>query len=164
MPSVGCCALPANSSIFFEMWLTTSVHADIMKLVERSNGSPTMDQKRAIAALGALAQETRLELFRLLVATGPEGLPAGVIAERLGVQPSSLSFHLAQLTHAGLITQRRLSRQLIYSAEYGTMTELLAYLTENCCGTGQSCVPACDPADAFAAAGSNEAPTRTRVG
>ena len=66
-----------------------------------------MDQKRAIAALGALAQETRLELFRLLV-TGPAGLPAGVIAERLGVLPSSLSFHLAQLTHAGLITQRRL--------------------------------------------------------
>src|ERR1700730_14026960 len=90
-----------------------------------------MDDKHAIAALGALAQETRLALFRLLVTCGPAGLPAGVIAERLGVQPSSLSFHLAQLTHAGLITQRRLSRQLIYSAEYGAMTELLAYLTEN---------------------------------
>jgi ArsR family transcriptional regulator, arsenate/arsenite/antimonite-responsive transcriptional repressor len=77
-----------------------------------------MHQKHAIAALGALAQETRLELFRLLVTCGPEGLPAGVIAERRGVQPSSLSFHLAQLTHARLITQRRLSRQLIYSAEY----------------------------------------------
>jgi ArsR family transcriptional regulator, arsenate/arsenite/antimonite-responsive transcriptional repressor len=111
-----------------------------------------MDQKRAIAGLGALAQETRLDLFRLLVATGPEGLPAGVIAERLGVQPSSLSFHLAQLTHAGLIAQRRLSRQLIYiySAEYGAMTELLAYLTENCCGRGESCVPACDPTAAVA--------------
>src|SRR5258707_3529328 len=95
-----------------------------------------MEQKHAIAALGALAQETRLDLFRLLVASGPEGLPAGVIAERVGVQPSSLSFHLAQLTHAGLITQRRLSRQLIYSAEYNAMTELLAYLTENCCGQG----------------------------
>src|SRR6478609_4003495 len=98
-----------------------------------------IDQKHAIAALGALAQETRLELFRLLVTCGPEGLPAGVIAERLGVQPSSLSFHLAQLTHAGLITQRRLSRQLIYSAEYGAMTELLAYLSENCCGKGANC-------------------------
>jgi len=86
-----------------------------------------MDQKRAIAALGALAQETRLELFRLLVTCGPEGLPAGVIAEKLGVMPSSLSFHLQQLVHAGLITQRRLSRQLIYSAEYGTMNELMAY-------------------------------------
>jgi DNA-binding transcriptional ArsR family regulator len=122
-----------------------------------------MDQKHAITALGALAQETRLELFRLLVACGPQGLPAGVIAERLGVQPSSLSFHLAQLTHAGLITQRRLSRHLIYSAEYGTMSELLAYLTENCCGRGEPCVPACDPADAFATGESNEAPARARV-
>src|SRR6266550_1112965 len=109
-----------------------------------------MDQQRAIAALGALAQETRLELFRLLVARGPEGLPAGVIAERLGVLPSSLSFHLQQLAHAGLITPRRLSRQLIYSAEYGTMNELMAYLTENCCGRGVACVPMCNPADTFA--------------
>jgi DNA-binding transcriptional ArsR family regulator len=122
-----------------------------------------MDQKRTIAALGALAQETRLELFRLLVATGPQGLPAGVIAERLGVQPSSLSFHLAQLTHAGLITQRRLSRQLIYSAEYGAMNELLAYLTENCCGTGANCAPACNPADAFTTGESDEAVARARV-
>jgi DNA-binding transcriptional ArsR family regulator len=122
-----------------------------------------MDQKHAIAALGALAQETRLELFRLLVTSGPEGLRAGAIAERLGVQPSSLSFHLAQLTHAGLITQRRLSRQLIYSADYGAMTELLAYLTENCCGRGEACVSACDPADAFATGESDEAPARARV-
>jgi len=104
-----------------------------------------MDQKRAIAALGALAQETRLDLFRLLVTCGPEGLPAGVIAERLGVLPSSLSFHLAQLVHAGLITQRRLSRQIIYSAEYSTMNDLLAYLTENCCGQGvAACTPVCN--------------------
>jgi ArsR family transcriptional regulator len=122
-----------------------------------------MDQKRAIAALGALAQETRLELFRLLVTIGPEGLPAGVIAERLGVMPSSLSFHLQQLVHAGLITQRRLSRQLIYSAEYGTMNELMAYLTENCCGRG-ACVPVCKPADTFAKGESDEAPARPRVG
>ena len=105
-----------------------------------------VDEKRAITALAALAQETRLVLFRLLVACGPAGLPAGVIAERLGVQPSSLSFHLAQLVQAGLITQRRLSRQLIYSAEYGMMNALLAYLTENCCERGASCAPACDPA------------------
>jgi ACR3 family arsenite efflux pump ArsB len=71
----------------------------------------------------ALAQETRLDLFRLLVTVGPEGLPAGVIADRLGVLPASLSFHLAQLVHAGLITQRRLSRQLIYSAEYAAMND-----------------------------------------
>ena len=106
-----------------------------------------MEPHRVIAALGALAQETRLDLYRLLVARGPEGLPAGVIAERLGVQPSSLSFHLAQLVHAGLITQRRLGRQLIYAAEYGTMNALLAYLTENCCGQGAAvCTPCCNPA------------------
>ena len=114
-------------------------------IVETWNVS-VMDEKRAIAALGALAQETRLALFRLLVAAGPAGLRAGVIAERLGVQPSSLSFHLAQLVHAGLITQRRLSRQLIYSAEYGAMNALLAYLTENCCGRDAVCAPVCDPA------------------
>jgi ArsR family transcriptional regulator len=121
-----------------------------------------MDQKRAISALGALAQETRLELFRLLVTCGPEGLPAGAIAEKLGVMPSSLSFHLQQLVHAGLITQRRLSRQLIYSAEYGTMNELMAYLTENCCGRG-ACGPVCDPADTFAKGETDEAPARTRI-
>jgi ArsR family transcriptional regulator, arsenate/arsenite/antimonite-responsive transcriptional repressor len=105
-----------------------------------------MDQKRALAALGALAQETRLELFRLLVSCGPAGLRAGLIAEKLRVMPSSLSFHLQQLVHAGLITQRRLSRQLIYSAEYGAMNDLMAYLTENCCGRGAACAPVCNPA------------------
>jgi len=123
-----------------------------------------MDQKRAIAALGALAQETRLELFRLLVTCGPAGLPAGIIAEKIGVLPSSLSFHLQQLVHAGLITQRRLSRQLIYSAEYGAMSELMAYLTENCCGRGAICPPVCNPADTFAKGESDEAPARPRVG
>ena len=123
-----------------------------------------MDQKAAIVALGALAQETRLEVFRLLVATGPQGLRAGVIAERLGVMPSSLTFHLNQLHHAGLITQRRQSRQLIYSAEYSAMNDLLAYLTENCCGRGQFCAPACNPADAFTTGDSDEAVARSRVG
>src|SRR5579884_2333586 len=104
-----------------------------------------MDRERAIAALGALAQETRLDLFRLLVACGPQGLSAGIIAERLGVQPSSLSFHLAQLAHAGLVAPRRSGRQIIYSAEYGAMNELLAYLTENCCGRDAVCAPACEP-------------------
>ena len=120
-----------------------------------------MEQKRVIAALSALAQETRLELFRLLVTCGPAGLPAGVIAEKLGVMPSSLSFHLQQLVHAGLITQRRLSRQLIYSAEYGAMNELMAYLTENCCGVGV-CAPVCNPADTFTKGESDEAPARSR--
>jgi ArsR family transcriptional regulator, arsenate/arsenite/antimonite-responsive transcriptional repressor len=111
-----------------------------------------MDEKRAIAALAALAQETRLALFRLLVTCGPEGLPAGVIAERLGVIPSSLTFHLHQLMHAGLITQRRLSRQIIYSAEYAAMNALLGYLTENCCGRDAVCAPVCDPAAGCTAA------------
>ncbi|MGH7098152.1 MAG: ArsR/SmtB family transcription factor [Stellaceae bacterium] len=106
-----------------------------------------MDRPAALAALAALAQETRLELFRLLVACGPQGMPAGGIAERLDVSPSSLSFHLAQLAQAGLVAQRRASRNIIYSAEYGTMNALLAYLTENCCGRGAAaCVPLCDPA------------------
>lgn len=108
-----------------------------------------MDEKHAIAALGALAQETRLALFRLLVTCGPAGLPAGAIAEHLGVQPSLLSFHLTQLVHAGLINQRRLSRQLMYSADYGAMAALMAYLTENCCGQGTACVPVCNPGDTF---------------
>ena len=103
-----------------------------------------MEKKGAIAALGALAQETRLDVFRLLVTQGPAGLPAGVIADRLGVLPASLTFHLQQLLHAGLVTQRRLGRQLIYSAEYGTMNALLAYLTENCCGRDAVCTPVCD--------------------
>src|SRR3954464_9579534 len=122
-----------------------------------------MERKAAIAALSALAQETRLDVFRLLVTAGPAGLPAGVIAERLGVLPSSLTFHLNLLHRAGLISQTRRSRQLIYAAEYGAMTDLLAYLTENCCGRGESCVPACDPADAFATGESDETVARARV-
>src|ERR1700693_3801957 len=111
---------------------------------------PRMDQVNAIAALGALAHETRLALFRLLVTCGPEGLAAGAIAEHLGIAPSSLSFHLQELVHAGLITQRRLSRNLIYSAEYEAMNDLVFYLTENCCGRGDACAPACNPAEIFA--------------
>ena len=119
-----------------------------------------MEKKAALDALSALSQETRLDLFRLLVTVGPQGLPAGVIAERLGVLPSSLTFHLNHLVRAGLITQRRLSRQLIYSAEYGTMNDLLAYLTENCCGRDL----ACNPTDAFNRGVSDETPARARQG
>lgn len=99
-----------------------------------------------IRALGALAQEHRLAAFRLLVQAGPEGMAAGALAEALGVPPSSMSFHLAQLTHAGLITQRRQSRSLIYAADYAAMNGLMAYLTENCCG-GAACAPdqSCHP-------------------
>lgn len=93
-----------------------------------------MDRTAIIRALGALAQEHRLDIFRMLVQAGAEGMAAGVIAARLGVPPSSLSFHLAQLANAGLISQRRRSRSLIYSADYAAMNRLMAYLTENCCG------------------------------
>ena len=99
----------------------------------------------AVGALSALAQETRLAIYRLLVEAGPNGLAAGAIAERLDVAPSSLSFHLAQLTHAGLIHQRRMSRSLIYAADFSAMNGLVAYLTENCCG-GEACAPVCQPA------------------
>lgn len=105
-----------------------------------------MEHPQAVAALAALAQETRLELYRLLVTSGPGGMSAGNIAERLATPPSSLSFHLQQLTHAGLITQRRVGRNLFYAAEYGAMNALLGYLTENCCGQGASCAPVCNPA------------------
>lgn len=93
-----------------------------------------MTAERIITALAALAHEHRLSAYRMLVETGPRGLPAGVIAERLKIPPSSLTFHLQHLFRAELITQRRLSRQLIYAANFRTMNSLIAYLTENCCG------------------------------
>jgi DNA-binding transcriptional ArsR family regulator len=94
----------------------------------------------AVAALGALANEHRLAVFRLLVQTGPEGKAAGAIAEALDLPASSLSFHLAHLTRAGLIEQRRESRSLIYSADFSAMNALVGFLTENCCG-GRDCTP-----------------------
>ena len=97
-----------------------------------------METKSAIAALGALAQECRLAIFRLLVQTGPEGLPAGQIAESLGMAASSLSFHLKELSHAGLLKSRPEGRFVIYTANFATMNALVGYLTENCCG-GVSC-------------------------
>jgi DNA-binding transcriptional ArsR family regulator len=105
-----------------------------------------MEQTTAIAALAALAQETRLDIFRLLVQTGAEGLPPGQISERLGLPAATLSFHLNQLKHAGLVTFRRAGRSLIYMAEFEAMNGLLAYLTENCCqGDPTACgVGICD--------------------
>lgn len=99
-----------------------------------------------IAALSALAHEHRLAIYRLLVERGPEGLAAGAIGERVGLLPSSLTFHLQNLQRAGLITQERSSRQLIYSADFQAMNGLIGYLTENCCGQGNSeCATACKP-------------------
>ncbi len=105
-----------------------------------------MEKTSAVAALAALAQPTRLDVFRLLVQAGPEGLSPGRIGARLTLPPATLSFHLNQLRHAGLVRFRRESRSLIYVAEYAAMNALLAYLTENCCGgTIAACAPACDP-------------------
>ena len=98
-----------------------------------------MDGERAVAALSALAQEHRLAVYRLLVQAGDAGMAAGTLAAELGVPPSSLSFHLSQLLHAGLIKQRRESRSLIYSANYSAMNGLMNYLTENCCGGAPCC-------------------------
>ncbi|HWT13111.1 MAG TPA: metalloregulator ArsR/SmtB family transcription factor [Allosphingosinicella sp.] len=100
-----------------------------------------MNASEAVAALSALAQEHRLALFRLLVQAGARGMAAGALAERLGIPNSSLSFHLAGLSRAGLISQERLSRSLIYRADYGRMDQLLAYLMQNCCAAAE-CAPA----------------------
>ena len=111
-----------------------------------------METTDAVAALGALAQDNRLDVFRLLVQAGPEGMAAGDIAERLKISPPTLSFHLAQLRQAGLLAMRRDGRSLIYSADYEGMNELMGFLTENCCAGANGCaVPACVPVKATAA-------------
>jgi DNA-binding transcriptional ArsR family regulator len=114
-----------------------------------------MDTKPALAALAALAQESRLATFRLLVQAGPAGLSATRIADALGTPPSSLSFHLKELTHAGLVMPRQDGRFIIYAANFDTMNGLLGFLTENCCG-GNPCSPAagasCDAAASSPAA------------
>ena len=99
-----------------------------------------MKTAAVISALGALAHEHRLAIYRLLVERGPEGLSAGAIGERVGLLPSSLTFHLQNLQRAGLIAQQRMSRQLFYSVDFALMNGLLGYLTENCCrDSGAEC-------------------------
>jgi ArsR family transcriptional regulator len=101
-----------------------------------------MDNPTAVKIFASLAQESRLALFRLLVQAGPEGLPAGAIAERLGLPSSTLSFHLKELVHAGLVQSRQAGRFIYYSADFVTMNALLGFLTENCCGgQPQECCP-----------------------
>jgi ArsR family transcriptional regulator len=100
-----------------------------------------MDEKRAVAALGALAQESRLKVFRLLVRRGPAGLAAGEISQRVGVPPTTLSFHLAQLSGAGLVTSRRKGRSIRYAADYDGMQTLMSFLVDNCCQDGAGCAP-----------------------
>ena len=109
-----------------------------------------METKNIISALGALAQETRLAIFRLLVATGPQGLPVGAIAEKLSLANATLSFHLKELSNAGLTLATPNGRSIIYSANFTTMNGLVDYLTENCCAgegcpTGKSSIAACAP-------------------
>ena len=105
-----------------------------------------MNTGKAIEALAALAHEHRLAIYRLLVERGPEGLSAGAVGERVGLLPSSLTFHLQALQRAGLISQVRASRQLIYSADFTAMNALVGYLTDNCCATSSSgCDTACKP-------------------
>ena len=100
-----------------------------------------MEMKDAVDGLSALAHAQRLSAFRLLVQAGPEGLPAGDIARSLAVAPSSLSFHLKELTHAGLVRVRQDGRFLIYAANYAAMGALLSFLTENCCQSGRTDAP-----------------------
>jgi len=111
-----------------------------------------MEKTDAVAALAALAQENRLDVFRLLVQAGREGLAAGAVADKLGLAPNTLSFHFDRLRHAGLVTCTRQGRSLIYAARYASMNALLGYLTENCCGgAAADCAPAaCTPATARA--------------
>ena len=103
-----------------------------------------MKTAQAVKALAALAQDTRLAIYRLLVQRGPDGLAAGVIAERLDLAGATLSFHLKELTHAGMIEPRQEGRFVYYSANYAQMNALLGYLSENCC-QGESCVTVAAP-------------------
>src|SRR5580698_9193180 len=99
-----------------------------------------MEKTDAVTALAALAQDNRLDVYRLLVQAGPEGMPAGAIAESLDLAPNTLTFHFDRLRTAGLVTVRREGRSMIYAAQFDTMNALLGFLTENCCG-GVSCAP-----------------------
>ena len=107
-----------------------------------------METTAAVAALASLAHEHRLAVFRLLVQKGPEGMAAMKIAEALDIAPSSLSFHLKELAHAGLVTQTKAGRSLIYAASFAAMNGLIRFLTDNCCG-GNVCMPAvaCQPGE-----------------
>ncbi len=102
-----------------------------------------MEKSDVVAALSALAQDNRLDVYRLLVQAGPEGMPAGAVAAALDLAPNTLTFHFDRLRTAGLVSVRRDGRSMIYAAKYETMTALLAYMTENCCG-GVTCSPAAE--------------------
>ena len=122
--------------------------------------TPIMQTKQAIAVLSALAQGSRLAVYRLLVEHAPEGLAASAIAEKLGLANATLSFHLKELVHAGLISSRQDGRFIYYSPLMDTMTALVSYLTENCCSaSGETCkpAPAKKPASGATASGKRKA-------
>jgi ArsR family transcriptional regulator, arsenate/arsenite/antimonite-responsive transcriptional repressor len=101
-----------------------------------------MEKSNAVAALAALAQDNRLDVYRLLVQAGPDGLPAGQVAAALGLPPNTLTFHFDRLRAAALVSVRREGRSMIYAAQYDTMNALLGYLTDNCCkGASDTCAP-----------------------
>ena len=104
-----------------------------------------MDDRDVVHALAALAQDSRLAVYRLLVQRGPEGYAAGEIGEELGIPGPTLSFHLKELAQAGLVTSRKESRFVYYAANFERMGGLVAYLTENCCSLGAVCPPVCSP-------------------
>jgi ArsR family transcriptional regulator, arsenate/arsenite/antimonite-responsive transcriptional repressor len=124
-----------------------------------------MEKSNAIAALAALAHESRLDVSRLLVQAGADGMPAGQIGERLGPPSATLSFHLNHLKQSGLVKCRRESRSLIYTADYAAMNDFLAYLTDNCCqGNSSACgVRLCDPKTISKGVARHEAPARSRL-
>ena len=124
---------------------TVKKNFDNSNIIETSNKEQghmpvEMQTKDVVAALAALAHESRLSVFRLLVSVGPQGMSASKISEHLEVAPSSLSFHLKELLHAGLVTARQEGRFIYYAATYSRMNDLMAYLTDNCCG-GNPCMP-----------------------
>lgn len=112
-----------------------------------------MESLRVVKALGALAQETRLAIFRLLVEHGPAGLPVGKIGDALGLAPATLSFHLKELARAGLIMSRPDGRYIYYRTDFGAINEVIAYLTENCCSAAGACDALCASLDRTEASG-----------
>lgn len=137
--------MPSNGSSrtirpIFEM-SGDSVKHDRVDIIPYFYNNGNMETKKAVIALAALAQETRLSIFRLLVRVGPEGIPVGRIGEGLGVAPATLSFHLKELSHAGLISSRQESRFIYYTANFECMAAIMTFLTQNCCqGMPQECL------------------------
>ena len=122
-----------------------------------------MEERQALAVFGALSQETRLRILRLLVVAGPEGLAAGVIAERAGVTASNVSFHIKELDRAGLVAARRESRSIVYSVDFGALSGLVRFLTEDCCGGRIGACPDLSPGECSDCGGHSQGLGRPRI-